>query len=670
MNPQLARRLGLSAFGIILAGLVLALAAISWLALVEVERRLVPEMEKKAATIGRSLAGLVGQANAHGIPLAKLNGMDELFGNVLANNPEIGGITLTGPAGAVLFAQGATPQAETGHVVLLDIPTPGTDIGQLRIGLDEAYVQNALREIVFDVLIVLVVALFLTIELLHFMAGATVIGGVSAITELVAEGASGRFVHRIRSTSRDEIGRVLVKLDGAVGRLNERFQALSARASQAVGAAGEAARDNLASLSGRFSFGTESAGVRKDGRVPLIRAPLFLFILAEELTRAFMPLYAKQLYAPIPGLSNELVIGLPVIVFMLIFALFQPSLGAFSERVGRRRSMMMGAVLASVGIVATAFAASVHDLLIWRSITAFGYTLVFIAAQGFVLDHTTAQSRGWGVAIFINAIMVAGVCGPSIGGILADRVGLSATFGVAAVLVLLSIVAMWRNLPEEPASYAPPVKLKLSHFRVLLKNRRLLLLLLACSMPAKLILSAFCFYLLPIYLNEIGASQATTGRMMMLYAIIMIFVVPLAARLADRFKMRASFVAYGGILSGLGGMSILISDQFGMVVVIVATLGLSQAIGVASQSALVGELGRREGAVIGESVLYGMFRLIERAGAAIGPMLGALLLAQYGFVVAMAAVSGFVLLGGIAFALSTRGEHKGRIEPDGASIVA
>ena len=52
--------------------------------------------------------------------------------------------------------------------------------------------------------------------------------------------------------------------------------------------------------------------------------------------------------------------------------------------------------------------------------------MVFVAAQGYVLDRTGTQNRAQGFALFIGAIMVATVCGPSIGGILADNIGFRA----------------------------------------------------------------------------------------------------------------------------------------------------------------------------------------------------------------------------------------------------
>src|SRR5213076_2127019 len=175
-----------------------------------------------------------------------------------------------------------------------------------------------------------------------------------------------------------------------------------------------------------------------------IRAPLFAFILAEELTRSYLPSYVNQLIVAIPGISPQVVIGLPIMLFMLIVAIGQPYLGTWSERVGRRKAMLVGAIVATIGFTGTALAYNLYDLLVWRSLCALGYAMVFVAAQGYVLDRTGQQNRAQGFALFIGAIMVATVCGPSIGGILADNIGFRLSFMVSAVIAVISLIAILR----------------------------------------------------------------------------------------------------------------------------------------------------------------------------------------------------------------------------------
>ena len=75
----------------ILAILVLAtpLAIVSFHAMSEFEQGMIPEMDKKAAAIGRDVAAQVSRAIGYGIPIDRLVGGDDFFAPLLDNNPDI-----------------------------------------------------------------------------------------------------------------------------------------------------------------------------------------------------------------------------------------------------------------------------------------------------------------------------------------------------------------------------------------------------------------------------------------------------------------------------------------------------------------------------------------------------------------------------------------------------
>ena len=60
-------------------------------------------------------------------------------------------------------------------------------------------------------------------------------------------------------------------------------------------------------------------------------------------------------------------------------------------------------------------------------------------------------------------------------------------------------------------------------------NRRFMTLTGLAAMPAKMILTGVCFYLVPLYIVSIGNTSAMAGRMLMVYAVMMVVIVPLAA---------------------------------------------------------------------------------------------------------------------------------------------
>jgi MFS family permease len=376
------------------------------------------------------------------------------------------------------------------------------------------------------------------------------------------------------------------------------------------------------------------------------------------MTRSFLPPYVNNLLVPIPGLSPQVVIGLPIMLFMLIVALGQPYLGSWSERVGRRRAMLIGATVATVGFAATSFAINLYDLLLWRSLCAIGYAMVFVAAQGYVLDRTGHHNRAQGFALFIGAIMVATVCGPSIGGILADNIGYRLSFMVSAVISVISLVTIARLPMQEVrsgGSSRPSRGPRMREVAALIVNRRFMTLTGLAAMPAKIILTGVCFYLVPLYLVSIGNTSAMAGRMLMVYAVMMVLIVPLSASLSDASMRRERYVAAGLVISGLSGFLLLISDSFLVLFGMVFFLGLGQALSIAAQSALVADHCQEEIRIYGHDAVYGVYRLLERLGNALGPLLASLLVVFWGYKGGFVGISALVLFCGIAFMILGRG---------------
>src|SRR5688500_4476327 len=677
--------------GVIMLCVVLALAVVSYFSHRVFERELVPETEQQAATVASSVRALVLKATSYGVPFASLYGVEQTFREVIDENPEFSFAALTDTEGRVLFSRGDEPagardyfrrpaviavgldpsaswrneQVGKDYIVSLPIATD-KPAGMLHIVIDGKFVETVLLEVMLDVLVVLVVSLFFTLELLNFMAGARLASGLGEFQHQVDRMREGDFTATARIRANDEIGRMLRRIDAAIDHLNVRYEFLAGELDEKMRSAAGARRDALkpaaATLEGikqRLRFGSarkESEG--DEMNLNRIRAPLFAFILAEELTRSYLPNYVNQLLVVIPGLSPQVVIGLPIMLFMLIVALGQPYLGSWSDRIGQRRAMLIGASIATVGFGATSIAVNLYDLLLWRSLCAIGYAMVFVAAQGYVLDRTGQANRAQGFALFIGAIMVATVCGPSIGGILADNIGFRPAFAVAALISLRPIIALARLPGAEMRNAASPRPARGPRTReimALVMNRRFMALTGLAAMPAKMILTGVCFYLVPLYIVSIGNTTAMAGRMLMVYAVMMVVIVPLAANLSDASMRRDRYVSLGLILSGFSGMLLLLSASFLVVFGVVFLLGLGQAMSIAAQSALVSEHCKEEIRIYGHDAVYGVYRLLERLGNAMGPLLASVLVVVWGYKGAFVAISAVVLFCALAFTIASRG---------------
>ena len=574
-RPEALRGYRLAALGAVVFAVCASILACAGLAYSAFERELRPAALRKAETVGRTIDVLAQKAMRWQLPLEKLPGMDELFGTLEKQNPEITWIAMR-MDDRLVFARGnAAHAAIPGNRVELPLITMG-DPALLEIAVDPAWVGRLFREMALDLGVIVLVSLVISFELALYLTGA---GGA-------------------------------------------RSSKAQAQAADPVGA---------------------------------MRAPFFLFLFSEDLSRSFLPLYAGTLPAGPFAIPLHLVVSLPITLFMLIVALSQPGLGAWSERIGRRRAFLAGGAIGALAHLGSAFAGSFAVLLALRAFAGFAWAVAFVAAQGLVIDHTDRDTRTRGLAGFVGIIMAASICGPPIGGLLADGLGARWTFAIAALLAAGATLLAWRDLPRaRPASHAV-ASLHMRDYAAALANPRFAALLGLAAVPAKVIVIAFCFYLVPLYVAESGHGAAMAGRIIMLYSIMMVLLVPVAAEVVERIQRarhirpHAAFVAGGLVVSGLAGLLMLLPLGLTGVAVLVLLLGVAQAASIAPQAAMVADVNAGRTGRLGESAIYGVYRLVERMGNAMGPLIAAFLLQVAGFGVAFATIGVAVLACGIAF---------------------
>jgi Arabinose efflux permease len=624
-----------------------------------------PDMTQKGRLIARSLAGQFERALAQGIAFKKLRGVDELFRDVREANSEILFIAALDGIGrerrAAEFVDGRLkydreiaevmaalpPDGDAGEssepwivskkdalVASQPIVVGGRCVGWILVGIDADYVKERLAGLLYDILVVLAVSLLMTFELLLLIMANTG-SPMTAVRSMLRQvcgvdpGYRGGLGH-----SKSQLERLTEGLKQVGERLRAHRAGLAAGAGM-NGVSANALRDlnkldaTLAALTlpaaGQPVQGQQEALIR-------VRMPLFIFFLSEELSRAFFPIYAKSLAHSIVGVPTEIVISLPMILFMLVVAFSQPLGGPWAERLGPRRMMLAGSLIGAVGLTLTAFAWDFYSLMVWRMITAFGYGIVFVAGQSHVIAHTDSGNRAWGMAMFVGSVLAASICGPAIGGILADRIGYNWTFAVGAVAALCSGALAWRLLPAtEKSKTRGGAVLRFKDVSLVLSNPRFVALVVGGAMPAKVILTGFLYYLAPLYLAQLGNGPSATGRILMLYGLMMVLMTPLAARLADRVRRPLLFVIAGGVISAAGVCGILWSSTTAMLIVAVLTLGFAQATSITPQLSLVPVACPEECRQLGQVTVVGFFRLFERIGSAMGPLIAAFLLQRCGY---------------------------------------
>ncbi|WP_051356747.1 MFS transporter [Azorhizobium doebereinerae] len=631
---------GISAAIIVI--LCAALGMIAWGAQRAAVRTIVPTIVAKAESVGRSAAALVETAVEAGIPMEKLAGVPAYFEDLRSQNSELSEIRLT-QGGTVLFQSGEREQPDWPQVRVPVAVEDGPSLGDIVIFIDPSIISEQVAAVLVDVAFIGVVALLIALELVALVVGARGVSVLAGVEARVRDLARGRLV-RHEGADGD---RLIAPIDRQLNALASRHAFARDEAERRGDARALATLDAVAAKTGLgsvHSVGNQAAAV--------VRPALFLFMLAEELTRPFLPRYVQSIAPASLPISPDVAISLPIVAFMAAVALCQLPFAALSERIGRRGGFMLGAGLAACGYVLSGLTGSYFVFLGARVLSAVGYALVFVSAQGHVVDRSAPSERAEGLAVFVRAIMVAALCGPPIGGVIGDRLGGNIAFLFSGGLAALALVLAGLSLPASQRRGGAH-GLGLTDLKAAIQAPRLAALLFGCAFPAKFILAALCFYLIPVELQREGFSSAAVGRLQMIYPVIMVLGVPLFAALADRWSARAGFVAAGGTLAGAGALLVAFGTSPVILALVLALLGIGQAMSIAPQSALVADSARHVPGGHSAGVL-GLFRLVERSGNAVGPAAAGFLLGSVGFVTSMMTVGGLVVFGAAAFILSGR----------------
>ncbi|MGF1755129.1 MFS transporter [Vibrio makurazakiensis] len=550
------------------------------------------KLEQKSNLIGDSLNTMIKRLLDEGVPVNRLHGLEQEFAFYVDNHEEILAINFKNEDGFNYQYPSSTNQPDSIRESKFTVNQKENI--ELSVTTDNNLILKLLKDSVMDMLTVLVASCLVVAEIILFMCNFMIISPWNQVKKVFMMLNRDVVNHLAKITSKDEIGKLLELTNQAICRLKPDQKTIPID--------------------------------KQDFR--FIRLPLFLLVFAEASSLAFFPTFVLSLDSSGGWIPESLTTSLPISLFMLCWAISLPFAGYWSDKVGRRRSLMTGGAMTSVGLVATAFVPSIELLLVTRAFTAVGYGIVFISAQGYVSDTTNDSNRTKGMATFLSSFFSGSLCGAAIGGILAEKMGYSETFLFAGALALVSVLLV-RVFFEKSSSNNASKPVKLSDFKLLLSNKYFALITIFSAIPAKIVLTGFLYYICPVYLQFLGESSSVSGRVIMAYGLAIILISPLSAVLVDRLKNKMAFIFIGGLLSALALLNFYFFQGTLGLLLIVIIIGVAHGICVSPQIPLVIDLLSGQG--IEKGKIIGIFRLTERIGNITGPMLAGVCLSVFGY---------------------------------------
>lgn len=350
-----------------------------------------------------------------------------------------------------------------------------------------------------------------------------------------------------------------------------------------------------------------------------------------------IPLQAN--YAERFGASG-LTFGLLIGVYSAMQFLFNPILGRWSDRIGRRPVLLLsvaGSVLSHTLLGVADLSDSLALLFVARILD--GITGANIAtAQAYIADVTTPENRAKGMGLFGAAFGLGFVLGPALGaGLAALGRGVSGpvygtswpAFG-AAFIALFAFVLVWRFLPESrklDTKSEEPTRVfawrKLADAFALPRLRELLTLTFSACFAFVLLETTFVY----LCVRRFALTESGTGLLFAYIGMIMVIVQGgLIGGLVRRFGEArllavAPFITACGFLV-ISGVSLVEGLTLAWVLLIGGCVPMALGHGLTGPSlnALISrQAGSRQGLTLGLSQGVGSL------ARALGPPLGGLL---------------------------------------------
>jgi MFS family permease len=370
----------------------------------------------------------------------------------------------------------------------------------------------------------------------------------------------------------------------------------------------------------------------------------FVIALGFGIVSPVLPAYARSFDV---GVAAASVVVSAFAFFRLVFA---PAGGALVSRLGERPVYLAGLLVVAVSSLATAFAQSYGQLLLFRGLGGIGSTMFTISAMALLVRLAPPRLRGRVSSAYASAFLIGGMAGPLLGGLLAGF-GLRAPFVVYAVVLVVAAVVVavglgGERLPAPPAGSAERPTMTLAQAWASPVYRAAL----ASGVANGWTNFGVRMAVLPLLAIAVLDQPWAAGVVLAVSAVGTAVTLQFSGRAADRVGRRP-LVMVGLLVMGAGmGLMGLATVPASSTVGLAVLLALAVVSGVGAgmvnpgqQAAVADVVGQERNA----GKVLSVFQMAQDGGAIVGPILIGLVADTWGFTVAFAVTGAVCVLGAV-----------------------
>lgn len=390
-----------------------------------------------------------------------------------------------------------------------------------------------------------------------------------------------------------------------------------------------------------------------------IRTAIAIYLFGTMMGISFIPVLMNELTSGknFWGLSGNLLTSIPVSMEILAALIASFLAGGWMDRSGWHKPFLSGIVLSIIAALLSSIATNPASFVLFRALAGFGYGLSWMSAQGFLFNFSGGVNLGRGSASLIAGIYSGYICGGAVGGLIADRLGYAAVFqfsGIVLIIPAVFVIVFMHSFFQRPELHGSAISIKASFIkaRKYLSDKSIFSILLFSLLPFSLAQMGIFLFATPVILDSLHVSKATTGRVMMIYGITVIYLGPFLGSLTDRVTNKRVFLVLAGI-SGTIGL-FMVKYLSGVFALSLAIFFMSVAGSIANPaiSLLVHEQDVTNEVGVGFAV--GTQRVFDKLGQMLGPLVLGSLFSFYSFQTSIQMLGVFYFFATVCYMLMNR----------------
>lgn len=369
--------------------------------------------------------------------------------------------------------------------------------------------------------------------------------------------------------------------------------------------------------------------------------PSVLLSFCSGLLIPTLPVFASAL-----GVSYGLV-GLILAGESIGMLLADVPAGILLQRLGRKRSMLIGLLILAASVLALAFPWGVIQLVLLRVLAGAGGALFTISRHVYMAEAIPQKNRGRAIALFGGTNRFGDFAGPAVGGVVAASFGLESSFVLYALLAGLTFALCWLFVErEKSSSHAARQAGQLAGLTTVIRDSSKVLLTAGSAQILAQVIRVGRRVLIPLYAaNVLQLEIESVGLIVSLAAAFDLALIIPAGMLMDRYGRKFAIVP-SFLIQALSLALVPLTGGFTSLLVVACIGGIGNGIGSGTMITLGADLAPRQSV----GTFLGIWRLIADIGSAGGPLIAGAVAQSLGLGQAAGVVAVLGAAAGLMFA--------------------